>query len=52
MSIVNVSVIDDDIVERNETFVVMLSLNGNKGIKIGGRDDAVVTIKDSSGKNY
>ena len=52
MSSVSVPVIDDDIVEGNETFVVMLSLNSKKGIKIDGKNNAMVTIMDSTGKVY
>ena len=50
MSNVSVLVMDDDIVEGNETFIVMLSLNHMKRIKINGSNNAVVTIIDSTGK--
>ena len=50
MSSVSVPVIADNIVEEEETFNVILSLNGKTGIRAGGRDNAKVTITDSNGK--
>ena len=53
MSSVSVPVIDDDIVEENETHYVLLTLSSsvNKGIRVGRRKNATVTIIDSTG-NY
>ena len=50
MSSVNVTIINDDVVEGDEIFVVILSLNHKKGINIDGEDNAVVNIVDSTGK--
>ena len=55
MSSVEVSIIADNIIEENETFVVTLSmpLSVNKGITIAGgsrRRQATVTIIDSTGE--
>ena len=51
MSSVSVPVTADDIVEEDETFNVILSLNSGKtGIRAGGRDNVEVTIIDSNGK--
>ena len=52
MSSVSVPVIDDNIVEGNETFSVMLNIPSSviKGIIAGGRNSATVIIADSTGK--
>ena len=54
MSSVSVPVIDDDIIEVDETFSITLSFSTpssvNKGITLGARYNAIVTITDSTGK--
>ena len=54
MSSVSVPVIDDDLVEGNETFSITLSFSTsssvNKGITLGARYNATVNINDSTGK--
>ena len=52
MSSVSVPVIDDDIVEENETFDVILNIPSSvsRGITLGGRSSATIIITDSTGK--
>ena len=52
MSSVSVPVIDDDIVEGDESFSVMLNIPPSviKGIIAGVRNSATVIIADSTGK--
>ena len=51
MSSVSVPVIDDKLVEGDETFSIMLSLSSvSKGITVGIRYSATVIISDSTGK--
>ena len=52
MSSVSVPVIDDDIVEGDETFSVILSIPSLhvRGIYAGGRNSAILIITDSTGK--
>ena len=50
MSSVNISIITDNIVERKETFNVMLLPPSTKKIRTTNRDNAVVSITDSNGE--
>ena len=52
MSSVSVPVIDDNVVEENETFNVILSipLSVSRGITLGSRDSTGISITDSTGK--
>ena len=52
MSSVSVPVIDDDIVEENETLYMLLSLSSSvdKGIRVGGRKNTTIIIIDSTGE--
>ena len=52
MSSVSVPVIDDDIIERNETLFILISLSSSldKGIKVGSRKNVTITIIDSTGE--
>ena len=52
MSSVSVPVIDDDIVEGDESFSVMLNISSSviKGIIAGVRNSATVIITDATGK--
>ena len=51
MSSVSVPVIDDNVIEGNETFSIKLNILStvSRGITAGVRDHAVVTITDSTG---
>ena len=53
MSSVSVPVIDDDIVEENETFNVILNIPSSvsREITLGGRTSATIIITDSTGKH-
>ena len=52
MSSVSVPVMDDDIVEENETFIVTVHIPSSvyKGITAGDRDSATIIITDSTGE--
>ena len=52
MSNVSVPVIDDDIIEGDETFRVILNILSLhvRGIYAGGRNSATLIITDSTGK--
>ena len=52
MSSVSVPVIDDDVVEGDESFSIMLNIPSSviKGIIAGVRNNATVIIADSTGK--
>ena len=52
MSSVSVPIVNDNIIEGNETLFILLSLlsSVNKGIKVGGRKNVTITIIDSTGE--
>ena len=54
MSSVSVPVIDDNVVEENEIFIVILNIPSlvSRGITVGVKDSAVAIITDSTGNCY